>query len=109
MARFLSFMLEKWFKKSANKAADSAIEGVKESLNDKIDKYGDYIQAGLVLAVIIFGGRHLTRKTPADYMPPIHARLPAGTGQPIIINNYYTRDKEEAKYYGRQKQQRKMD
>ncbi len=103
-------MFEKWIKKSTNRAADSAIEGVKESLNDKIDKYGDIIQIGLVLSVIIFGGRHLTKKH-EPYRSPVEDlpyRLTGGNGQPIIINNYYTRTREEERAYER-RQKGKMD
>ena len=87
----ISFMFEKWTKRFANKATDGAVEGMKEALNDKIDRYGDIIQLGLVIAVIAFGGKHLVRRqeTPRVYPYPQQLRIPSYTGQPIIINNYY--------------------
>ena len=87
----ISFMFEKWTKRFANKATDGAVEGVKEALNDKIDRYGDIIQLGLVVAVIAFGGRHLTKKQepPHGYLYPQQLRIPSYSGQPIVINNYY--------------------
>lgn len=97
-------MFEKFTKRFANKATDGAVEGVKEALNDKIDRYGDIIQLGLVVAVIAFGGKHLTKKhnpTPV-YYPPQPYRIPGYTGQPIIVNNYYHDPTKEGLYYGNQ-------
>lgn len=85
-------MFEKISKYFANRAADGAVEGVKTSLNEKFDQYGDIIRIGLVLSVIILGGRHITKSGSMNrargYDP---ARLPQA-GQPyppIVINNYY--------------------
>lgn len=96
-------MFEKWTKKFANKATDGAVEGMKEALNDKIDRYGDIIQLGLVVAVIAFGGKHLMKKPdPKPAYPPQPYRIPGYTGQPIIVNNYYHDPTKEGLYYGNQ-------
>jgi len=97
-------MFEKITKKFASKATDSVIEGATQSLNDRISQYGDIIQIGLVLGVIILGSRHIAGKNrndrQRDYIP---AYLPPpGSGQPIIVNNYY-REREDK--YERNKQQ----
>ena len=89
MARRISFMFEKWTKKVASKATDSAIEGAAQSLNDRITQYGDIIQIGLVLGVIVLGTRPVTRKQPV-YIPP---GLPSRQS-PVIVNNYY-RERED--------------
>ncbi len=95
MARFLSFaMFEKWTKKVASKATDGAVEGVKESLNDKINQYGDIISIGLVLGVIIVGGRHLTKPRHGNPQMYIPAQIPGNGQAPIIVNNYY-RERED--------------
>lgn len=90
-------MFEKWTKK----ATTSAVENVKKTLNDRIDDWGDIIQFGLVLTVIILGGRHLTKKSHANNIPG-QLQLPNG-GQPIIINNYYTREREDIGHERREK------
>lgn len=93
-------MFEKWTKKFASKATDGAVEGVKETLNDKIDQYGDIIKVGLVLSVIIFGGKHLTKRQntppsmPVMPMPgPYYGGYMCGQyGQPpMVVNNYISR------------------
>ena len=101
-------MFEKWTKKFAEKATDSAINGAAQSLNDRIGKYGDIIQIGLVLGVIILGSSHIAgrnrqeRHRNQSYIP---AYLPpAGSGQPVIVNNYY-REREDNFYEQRRKQQ----
>ena len=105
-------MFEKWTKKTTSKITDSAVEGVKDTLNDKINQYGDIIQIGLVLFVIIFGGHHLTKKPERQQIQEAYVplRLPSG-GQPIVINNYY-REREERPYHDRQnyvRQEKKAD
>ena len=90
----LSFMFEKWTKKVASKATDSAIEGAAQTLNDRIGQYGDIIQIGLVLGVIILGSRHLTRKTTRNHAEQTYIPANLPSGQPIIVNNYY-REREE--------------
>ena len=87
---FVFSMFEKISKHFGSKAADSAVEGVKETLNNKFEDYSGIIKIGLVLAVIIFGGNHLV-KPKEDHLrnePVFTPKLP-GPGVPIIINNYY--------------------
>ena len=88
-------MFEKLSKRFASKATDGAVEGVRETLNDKFDQYGDMIKIGLVFVVVALGGKHLTKKDkPAEnhYPQPVeYYRLPSGN-QPIIVNNYYQSD-----------------
>jgi len=93
-------MFEKLSKKLGVKATDGAIEGAKQTLNDRMDKYSDIIQIGLVVAVIAFGGNTLLgrnkKKHPDD--PPHYIN---GSGTPIVINNYYQqRTFEPNPYYG---------
>ena len=107
-------MFEKWTRKVASRATDSAVEGMKTTLNDRIDQYGDIIKIGLVLSVIIFGGKHLTKREAPRYSapppsypnyPPQQFRLPQGNGTPIVINNFYGMDrknKERMMHYGYQ-------
>ena len=85
-------MFERWTKK----ATDNAVENVKKTFNDRIEENGDIIKFGLVLMVIILGGKHLTKK---DKHVNSYAEygLPSGNN-PIIINNYYTREREEIRY-----------
>ena len=76
------------FDKFSKKATNSAVETVKEKLNDKLDTYSGIIKIGLTLGVIIFGSRkinqHITKQEPqAPVMPAIPYQ------QPIVINNYY--------------------
>ena len=100
--RWLS-MFEKWTKKFASKATDSALEGAAQSLNDRIGQYGDIIQIGLVLGVIVLGTRHLTRENRRNGAM-MQSYLPAQTtgGQPIIVNNYY-REREDYSHEQRNK------
>jgi hypothetical protein len=93
-------MLERITKRFTNKATSNVIENTKKTFNERIDEYGDIIEIGLVLSVIILGGHHFTKKSrrrsdPIDYGNPYN--LPSG--QPIIINNYYTSEREEFKPY----------
>ncbi len=83
------FMFEKWTKKFASKATDSALEGAAQSLNDRIGQYGDIIQMGLVLGVIVLGTRHLTRDNQRRVNVQSYLPAQATGGQPIIVNNYY--------------------
>jgi hypothetical protein len=96
-------MFEKWTKHFASKATDAGIEGVKETLNDKIDQYGDIIKMGLVLSVVIFGGRHLTKQY--NYYSNMPMQQPYGlpsSGRPIVINNYYQEKHKGGYSYGYQ-------
>lgn len=103
-------MFEKISKKFGNKTADNVIEGAKETLNDRLDKYSDIIQIGLVIGVIAFGGNKLLghgRKQKQDYLPG-SLDFGGGNGTPIVINNYYTqnernpyRNQEKGAYHGR--------
>jgi len=103
----ISFMFEKWTKRFANKATDGAVEGVKEALNDKIDRYGDIIQVGLVIAVIAFGGKHLIKpKTQPPVYQPQQLRIPGYSGQPIVINNYYHDPRQEVYSYGKHQERK---
>ena len=96
------FMFEKISKRFGSKAADSAVEGVKETLNDKLEDYSGIIKIGLVLAVIIFGGKHLIKQEKDNSAPVFNPKLPSG-GQPIIINNYYHEPKGDWIEYGGQR------
>lgn len=104
-------MFEKWTKKAATKATDGAVEGVKESLNEKLETYSGIIKIGLTIGVIIFGSvkindhrerRQDQQRLMSGYSPPY--RSDYGQGQhPIIINNYITDGRHP---YGGQKQNR---
>lgn len=100
MLLLISFMFERFTKK----ATDNAVENVKKTLNDRIDEYGDIIKIGLVVAVIILGGKHFTNTRKNRYDRDLN--LPTGNGQPIIINNYYSREREEReeRRYGRREE-----
>lgn len=87
------FMLEKWTKRFASKATDSALEGVTKTLNEKVGPHIDVIQIGLVFGVIALGTHIAKRKI----NPPVQAYLPNGQ-PPIVINNYY-REREDVKHY----------
>ena len=71
-------VFDKWTKK----ATDSAVDNVKETLNDKLETYSGIIKIGLTLGVIIFGSRKIND----------HFVKQGGGGQqypqPIVINNY---------------------
>ena len=96
-------MFEKFTKKFTTKTTDT----IKKSFNDRIDEYGDIIQIGLVLSVIILGGRHLTkrnnRKNATYYPEP----MDFSSGQPIVINNYYGHEREETRYERRERRTEK--
>lgn len=100
-ASFLLFyaMFEKISKRFGGKATDNMIEGAKETLNDRMDKYSDIIQIGLVVAVIALGGNKLIGHSKKQ---PECARLPQGyepgSGSPIVINNYYSNPIERNPY-----------
>lgn len=102
MARRISFMFDKWIKKGASKATDSALEGFSKSLGEKIGPHIDMIQIGLVFGVIALGTHIVKRRSatplPQAYIPP---NLPSG--QPVIVNNYY-REREEMKHYEQRNQ-----
>ena len=106
-------MFEKWTKKVASKATDSAVDGVKETLNDKLETYSGIIKIGLTLGVIIFGSikinDHQTRKREAN-IPHISSGYGYGYDtpqQPIIINNYISDGRHGP--YGGQKQDHKKN
>ncbi|MDT3386716.1 MAG: hypothetical protein LIR46_02980 [Bacteroidota bacterium] len=104
MARLISFMFER-FKKIASKATDNAVEGVKKSLSDRFEKYGDIFFAGLAIGTIVIGSHHLMKssmKNQPQYLP-----YPTGNGQqPIIINNYYYEREREVYSRGRNQERR---
>lgn len=75
-------MFEKWTKKATN----TAVETVKENLNDKLETYSGIIKIGLTLSVIAFGSKKLN-----DHIPKAHTQQAVTQPQPIIINNYYDR------------------
>ena len=87
-------MFEKMTKRFASKATDGAVEGVRETLNDKFNKYSDAIFPWLVLGVVVVGTRHLTKQHQQTYLP---AQIPGNGQAPIIVNNYY-REREEYSY-----------
>lgn len=80
-------MFEKLTKKVASKATDNAVEGVKQNLNDRITQYGDIIQIGLVLGIIMIGTHHFTKSGRHERRYLGESYLPSQ--QPIIVNNYY--------------------
>lgn len=80
-------MFEKIAKKLGGKTTDQVVEGAKQTLNDRMNKYTDIIQIGLVTLVIAFGGNKLIghgRKRTGDQNPGYSAN------PPIVINNYYS-------------------
>ncbi len=87
-------MFEKWAKKVTSKATDGAVEGVKESLNDKLETYSGIIKIGLTLAVIIFGSIKINDHHEKNHDQQVIRRLPYSYSPnpqpPIIINNYIT-------------------
>jgi len=94
-------MFEKIAKRFGSKTTEGAIEGVKESLNDRMDKYSDIIQIGLVVLVIGLGGNKLIghgrkQQQNAGYLPEPHVN-----GTPIVINNYYTERPFDKNIYGK--------
>lgn len=107
------FMFKRLTEKFASKATDSAVEGVKKSFNDRIDQYGDIIQIGLVLTVIILGGKHITntarrRHAAACQQMPYGYFSDGGGSQPIVINNYYN-ERWENERYGHRKNREYVD
>jgi hypothetical protein len=86
-------MLEKWTKRFASKATDSALEGVSKTLNEKVGPHIDMIQIGLVFGVIALG-THIAKK---KITSPAQAYIQNGQ-PPIVINNYY-REREDTKHY----------
>ena len=86
-------MFEKFTKKFASKATDSALEGVTQTISEKVGPHIDMIQIGLVFGVIALGTHIAKRKT----APPLHTYIPAQPMDhqaPITINNYY-RERED--------------
>ena len=82
------FMFEKFTKRFASKATDSALEGVTQTLNEKIGPHIDMVQIGLVFGVIALGTHIAKRKI----TPPLQTYIPAQLTDhqaPITINNYY--------------------
>ena len=92
---YFLLMFEKFTKFFANKAADGAVEGLKESVTGKFDQYGDIFRIGLVLSIIAISGKHIAKHNQPtmptySYQPQTYnPRLTSGNGQPIVINNYY--------------------
>lgn len=90
---------DKWTKKVATKATDGAVEGVKESLNDKLETYSGIIKIGLTLGVIIFGSVKINDHAKKQNSQMAHNYIGASDRQqPIIINNYITDGRTP--YYG---------
>ena len=84
-------MFEKWTKRVASKATDSAVDGDKETLNDKLETYSGIIKIGLTLAVIIFGSIKINdHSIKQKNLPGIGCGYSGydHPQQPIIINNY---------------------
>lgn len=105
-------MFEKWTKKVASKATDSAVDGVKETLNDKLETYSGIIKLGLTLGVIIFGSIKISDHQSHKSINTHSQRLSSNgiydyPGQPIIINNYITDGRHAP--YGRQEQNNKKN
>lgn len=103
MLLHISFMFEKLTKKFTTKATDN----VKKTLNDRIDEYGDIIKIGLVISVIVLGGKHLTKKNnqKRNLIEPYSSQNMLPGNQPIIINNYYTREREETRNERRERRE----
>lgn len=103
-------IFDKWTKKVATKATDGAVEGVKETLNDKLETYSGIIKIGLTLAVIIFGSKKINDHAKTQRQQPQYQTYTYGyeypmqmqRQQPIIINNYITDGRTHS--YGGQKQ-----
>ena len=102
---FLFTMFEKWSKKIASNATTGAVDGVKETLNDKLETYSGIIKLGLTLAVIIFGSIKINDHKSASSYNFGNPEMQRNQQQPIIINNYIT----DGRYapYGRSKQNSK--
>lgn len=82
-------MFEKISKYFASKATGGAVDGVKQTLTEKFDQYGDILKIGLVASVVAFsviGGKHMTKKHDRNAYIPNH-QYPGNS--PVIINNYY--------------------
>ena len=102
-------LFEKWTKKVSGKATNSAVEGIKETLNDKLDAYSGIIKIGLTIGVIIFGSIKINDHRQAQ----VQTQMPQsssyysnhGQPQPIIINNYITDGRNIPN--GKQKQNRR--
>lgn len=92
-------MFEKFSKKLGLKATDGVVEGAKQSLNDRMDKYSDIIEIGLVVAVIAFGGNKLLGHSRRKSVVDEPQRYFNGNGTPIIINNYYQQKSFEPNPY----------
>ena len=103
LSSFLFSMFEKWTKKVASKATDGAVEGVKETLNDKLETYSGIIKIGLTLAVIVFGSIKINDHH--NQKQELHSQTRYSGQQPIIINNYITDGRQIP--YGGQGQNRK--
>lgn len=71
-----------WFTK---KATDSAIDNVKETLNDKLETYSGIIKIGLTVGVLAFGSKKINQHTE----PQTYNQTGCLPGQPVIINNYF--------------------
>ena len=102
-------MFEKWTKKVSSKATDGAVEGIKETLNEKLDTYSGIIKIGLTIGVIIFGSIKINdhhNKRQAFGGNPGYSygmqRYQDYPQQPIIINNYISDGRQHP--YGRQKE-----
>lgn len=113
MSLLIFFMFDRFRKKITETVTNDTVDTVKKTFNDRIEDYGDIIEIGLVLMVIILGGKHLTKRSAEKrqtyegyYSPSSTLRLPNGNGQPIIINNYYTREREEEQSYVRHKEEK---
>lgn len=103
---YFSAMFEKISKRFGSRATDGAIEGVKETLNNRMDRYSDIIQIGLVVCVIALGGNKLIghgRKQANGYLPHGSDCMNSQAGAPIVINNYYTGNPYERNPYRNQK------
>lgn len=102
-------MFEKFTKRFASKATDAAVEGVHESLYDKVMQYSDYVMAGLAIYVVIRGGRHLTamnrRNSYGAFLPNDPIGLPGCTGYPMVVNNYYHGSRREEREERRRHEQ----
>lgn len=102
-------MFEKWTKKVSSKATDGAVEGIKETLNEKLDTYSGIIKIGLTIGVIIFGSvkindHHNKKQQLVNSYGMQRELYPGYPQQPIVINNYITDGRQQP--YGRQKQNR---
>ena len=104
-------MFERWTKRFATKATDGAVDGIKESLNDKLDTYSGIIKIGLTIGIIIFGSTKINDHRKKDTQSSSIQSSGYLYGhtypqQPSVINNYITDGRHNP--YGGQRKNRQQ-